>query len=258
MLISLFTTGITANSYCDHQLKQLETAANNIKQNCSINNTTIKTCCDINALAKPSAVYQMQCWCGGKWSTTSVFCDTQTADGGWTVIQRRKDGSVDFNRPWSDYEKGFGDLNGEFWYGLKSMNCLTQIGQWEMRVDFEFQNKTRSYLHYNVFKVGSATDEYPLTISGFTGITPTDPFSGHNSIKFSTYDNDNDKHSSANCAAQIDNAKDNGGWWHNNCWHINLNIKYNPAQWGFMYLAGTWYNPRWIEMKIRPLNCTPQ
>ena len=260
ILISLFTTGITANSYCDQQLKQLETATNNIKRKCSINNTTIKTCCDINALyfsTKPSAVYQMQCWCGGLWSTTSVFCDTKTADGGWTVIQRRKDGSVDFNRPWSDYEKGFGDLNGEFWYGLKSMNCLTQTGQWEMRVDFEFENKTRSYLHYNVFKVGGTKEGYQLTISGFTGITPTDPFSTHthNGRKFSTYDNDK---VGCNCAVEDSDAKDNGGWWHSNCWYINLNIEYNPEQYGFMYLAGTWYNPRWIEMKIRPLNCTPQ
>ena len=263
ILISLFTTGITANSYCDQQLKQLQTATNNIKQNCSIDDFTIKNCCGVNTFdffTNKPGVYQMQCWCGGLWSTTSVFCDTKTADGGWTVIQRRKDGSVDFNRPWSDYEKGFGDLNGEFWYGLKNMNCLTQTGQWEMRVDFEFKNKTRSYLHYNVFKVGSATDEYPLTISGFTGITPSDPFSthSHNGMKFSTYDNDNDKRSSGNCAAKIGNAKDNGGWWYNNCWNINLNIKYNPAQSGSMYLAATWYSPRWIEMKIRPLNCTPQ
>ena len=260
ILISLFTPGITANSYCDHQLKRFQISANNIKQKCSINNTTIKTCCDINAFSKPSAVYQMQCWCGGKWSTISVFCDTKTADGGWTVIQRRKDDSVDFNRSWSDYEKGFGDLNGEFWYGLKSMNCLTQTGQWELRVDFEFENKTRSYLHYNVFKVGNATDEYPLTISGFTGITPSDPFSqhSHNGMKFSTYDNDNDRWSSGNCAVQLANAKDNGGWWHNTCWAINLNIKYNPAQYGSIALDHTWYNPRWIEMKIRPLNCTPQ
>ena len=260
ILISLFTTGITANSsYCD---QQSQIVTNNIEQYCSINITTIKVCCDIKTLflfAKPSAVYQKQCRCGGKWRTVSVFCDTQTAGGGWTVIQRRKDGSVDFNRPWSDYEKGFGDLNGEFWYGLKSMNCLTQTGQWELRVDFEFQSKTRSYLHYNVFKVGSATDEYPLTISGFTGITPTDPFSTHplNGLKFSTYDNDNDN-SSGNCAVQAQNAKGNGGWWFNLCWDINLNIKYNPAQFGSMKFAGTWYNPRWIEMKIRPLNCTPQ
>ena len=262
ILVSLFTTGITANSYCDQQLKQLETATNNIKQNCSIDDFTIKTCCDVNAFDFfTSAVYQMQCWCGGLWSTTSVFCDTKTADGGWTVIQRRKEeGSVDFNRSWSDYEKGFGDLNGEFWYGLKNMNCLTQTGQWEMRVDFEFENKTRSYLHYNVFKVGSATDEYPLTIRGFTGITPTDPFSTHhhNGRKFTTYDNDNDKYSSENCASQAYGTKDNGGWWYNSCWNINLNVKYNSARLGFIKFASTWYNPRWIEMKIRPLNCTPQ
>ena len=261
--ISSLTTGITANSYCDQQFNQLRTAAYNIKRKCSINDITIKTCCDANYLffltKKPSGVYQMRCGCGGIWSTTSVFCDTQTACGGWTVIQRRKDGSVDFNRPWSDYEKGFGDLNGEFWYGLKNMYCLTQTGQWELRVDFEFKNKTRSYLHYTRFKVGSAIQEYPLTISGFTGITPSDPFATHqlNGQKFSTYDNDNDR-SGGNCAAQINNAKDNGGWWYNNCWHINLNIKYNPAQYGSMHLAGTWYNPRWVEMKIRPLNCTTQ
>ena len=266
ILIS-FNTGITANSYCDQQLKQLHTTTRNIKQKCSIKNIVIKTCCDVNALnlfttPPAAAVYQMRCWCGGIWSTTSVFCDTQTADGGWTVIQRRKDGSVDFNRPWSDYEKGFGDLNGEFWYGLKSMNCLTQTGQWELRVDFEFQNKTRSYLHYNVFKVGSATDEYPLTISGFTGITPTDPFATgrHNGQKFSTYDNDNDKDSSNNCAVNIGNAKDNGGWWYADkyCWNINPNKNYNASHIWFIKLASNWYNPRWIEMKIRPLNCTPQ
>ena len=257
-LITSFTTGITANSYCDHQLEQLELTTKNIKQNCFINGT----CCDVNALhsfTAPPAVYQLKHLCGGQWSTTSVFCDTQTADGGWTVIQRRRHGSVDFNRPWSDYEKGFGDLNGDFWYGLKNMNCLTQTGQWELRVDFGFLSTVRSYLHYTRFKVGSATDEYPLTIGGFTGNTATDPFAtrSHNGQKFSTYDNDNDG-DSGNCAAQTSNAKDNGGWWHTDCWHINLNIKYKPAQFGFMYIGNRWFNPRWVEMKIRPLNCTPQ
>ena len=262
IITSLFTTGITATPYCDQQLKQLQITANNIKQNCTINNTTIKTCCDLNAFyffTKPSGVYLMQCFCGGKWITGDVFCDTTTVDGGWTVIQRRVDGSVDFNRPWMDYEKGFGYLNGEFWYGLKAVNCLTEVGQWELRVDFEFKNKTRSYLHYHAFIVGSASDEYPLTISGFTGITPTDPFTTgmHSGMKFSTYDNDNDKWPT-NCAARYYNAKGNGGWWHNCCWDVNFNINYNPSHFGFIKLVGTWYNLRWSEMKIRPATCIPQ
>ena len=145
-------------------------------------------------------------------------------------------------------------------YGLKSINCLTQTGQWELRIDFEFKNKTRSYLHYNEFKVGSASDEYPLTIGGFTGITPTNPFATIplNGMKFSTHNNDNDQWSSGNCAVKIGKSQGNEGWWYNSCWEINVNIQYNPAQHGSMVLAGTFYNPMWIEAKIRPLNCTPQ
>ena len=75
-----------------------------------------------------------------------------------------------------DFEERFGDLkSNKFWYGLKALYCFTQTGQWELRIDFQFENGTKSYLRYNTFIVGTDSKEYPLTIGGFTGITPTDP-----------------------------------------------------------------------------------
>ena len=92
-------------------------------------------------------------------------------------------------------------------------------------------------------KVGNATDEYPLTIGGFTGITPTNPFAtgGHNGKKFSTYDNDNNQRSSGNCARSIGAAVDSGRWWYTDdrCWAINLNNKYDPTQYWTIQLCSS-------------------
>ncbi|XP_076105752.1 fibrinogen-like protein A [Mytilus galloprovincialis] len=46
-----------------------------------------------------------------------VYCEMDTEDGGWTVIQRRLNGSTNFYKGWTAYEDGFGNLDHEFWLG---------------------------------------------------------------------------------------------------------------------------------------------
>ena len=235
------------NEYCTNLFKQYKI----YRSKCSPSQITIDNCCELTGFPlnkTPSAVYKMtSCTvpCEIPFATiiTTGYCDMTTSGGGWIVIQRNKKNSlVDFNnKNWTDYEKGFGDLSTEFWYGLESMHCLTQRGQWEMRVDYQKNDKTWSYLHYNQFSVGNASEEYPLTIGGFTGVG-TDRFKYHNNEKFSTVDNENDKWSGGNCAARF-----KSGWWHNSgCYHINLNTQ--PPESNSQALL--------TEMKIRPKDCT--
>ncbi|KAH3768145.1 hypothetical protein DPMN_169357 [Dreissena polymorpha] len=46
-------------------------------------------------------------------TNVQVYCDMDTDGGGWTIFQRRFNGSVDFYRNFSDYENGFGNVAGE-------------------------------------------------------------------------------------------------------------------------------------------------
>ena len=139
------------------------------------------------------------------------------------MIQRnRKDSPVSFVRNWREYENGFGDLSTDFWYGLGSIYALTRSGQWEMRVDFTKEDGSLSYIHYNQFKVGSASEEYKLTVGGYTGgdgdyfTTGDEPANGR---MLTTLDNDNDVYS-GNCAVSW-----KSGWWFYSCFDINPNIQ---------------------------------
>ena len=98
-----------------------------------------------------------------------VFCDQTTARGGWTVFQKRLNGSVDFFLNWRDYKVGFGDLNGEFWLGLDKIYRLTSDDNSTLRVDLEDFNGNTAYAEYNKFGVTSENDKYRLKLGSYSG-----------------------------------------------------------------------------------------
>ena len=102
-------------------------------------------------------------------SAFDVFCDQTTAGGGWTVFQKRLDGSVDFYLNWSDYKVGFGDLNGEFWLGNDKIHRLTSDGNQTLRVDLEDFEGNTTYAEYDMFGVMREKHKYRLILGSYSG-----------------------------------------------------------------------------------------
>ena len=173
-----------------------------------------------------------------------------TNGGGWTVFQRRQDGSVDFYRGWNDYKAGFGQLTAEFWLGNDKIHRLTASRPSSLRVDLEDWNGVRVYAKYGKFSIGDEQAQYRLEVGSYSG-TAGDSLAFHNNMAFTTKDRDNDRHSSWNCAVNY-----RGAWWYKSCHHSNLNGQYlgnNDA-----YRGVRWYHFRdrlslkFTEMKLRP------
>ncbi|XP_052760931.1 tenascin-R-like [Mya arenaria] len=109
-------------------------------------------------------------------------------------------------------------------------------------------NGTTAYATYQVFELGNLKSKYELTVDGYEG-TAGDSLSYHSGQPFSTYDRDNDAHST-NCAAVY-----KGAWWHKSCHQSNLNGEYGNDAYGtgLNWLTFSTYNKslKSVEMKIR-------
>ncbi|KAK7475691.1 hypothetical protein BaRGS_00033062, partial [Batillaria attramentaria] len=109
--------------------------------------------CDVLSYERglPSGVYMVPIGT----SRVSVYCDQDTDNGGWTVIQRRLDGSVDFYRYWR----------------LRNIYTMTSHRNYRLRVDLEDFGGNTAYADYNHFSISGPSDNYRLSISGFNGTT---------------------------------------------------------------------------------------
>ena len=167
------------------------------------------------------------------------------------VFQRRMNGVVDFYRPWADYLKGFGDLNGEFWLGLHNIHRLTLAANTTLRVDLSDFEGEKRYANYSTFRVLDSSRKYTLIVGGYSG-DAGDTMASQNKTKFTTFDEDNDHYPHGNCAVLY-----TGAWWYNRCHYSNLNGRYlsgytssgNGINWYFW--KGYLYSLKTIEMKLR-------
>ena len=183
----------------------------------------------------------------------NVYCDMETDGGGWTVLLKRQDGSVDFYRNWTDYKSGF-----LHWLGLDNMYLLTHQSSDppQLRVDLADWEGNTAFAKYDQFSVGDEDSDYTLSVSGYqSASTAGDSLTYHNGQRFSTPDRDNDVWPD-HCAVHF-----YGPWWHRNCYNSLLTGKYytsggprSSPPYGVIWYhwKSSYYSLRVAEMKIRP------
>ncbi|KAI4890781.1 hypothetical protein NFI96_012791, partial [Prochilodus magdalenae] len=184
---------------------------------------------------QPSGVYTI--YPIGSTSAVRVYCDMDTDGGGWTVFQRRIDGSVNFYRGWDQYRAGFGFADGEYWLGLESLFHMTLRKKYELRVDMEDWEGGSVFAQYSSFSVDPERFGYTLHVSGFRNGGAGDSMNTHNGQKFSTFDKDQDP-PETNCARVY-----RGAFWYNACHHANPNGMYLWGSDKLYYATGVeWFH----------------
>ncbi|XP_059837027.1 angiopoietin-4-like isoform X1 [Hypanus sabinus] len=183
-----------------------------------------------------------------------VYCDMETSGGGWTVIQRRFNGSLNFQRNWKEYKLGFGDISAEHWLGNEAIYLLTNQRPHSLRIELRDWDENQAYALYEKFHLSSERQKYRLYLRGYSGTAGEQSSLTAHDVRFSTSDADND-----NCRCKCARLL-TGGWWFDACGLSNLNGMYYPARnhlrklngikWH--YFRSTSYSLRASTMMIRP------
>ena len=188
----------------------------------------------------------------------------------WTVVVHRFDGSGDFERSWSEYRDGFGDVNGEAWLGNEYLHYVTDERSYMLRFDLEDWEGNTAYAEYSSFMVTPEVDEYRLLLGDYSGNASADAdddeadgFLHHHFLPFSTYDRENNGYF-INC------ADDFGGFWWDSCGKVYITNSYcqssecdsSRSGWRYSYNYGmqwrSWrgdrYSLKTMKMMIRPVD----
>ena len=227
-----------------------------------------RSCCEIlsgdttNQSEFKSGVYSIKV---GMFSFYNVWCDMTSDDAGWMVIVRRSSTETSFDRLYKDYEDGFGDLKGDFWFGLQYLQQLTNRRSYEMRLDmYELWNDTKStaHAHYSSFEVTSP--EYTLKLGKFNG-SDTNLLSNLGQFNKKPFSAKKTKFDDSNICYSTFRS----GWWftEKNCVANTgetpgtvLTRSYNELNWydisdtNYPFINSRTFSK--YELKIRPTDCS--
>ncbi|XP_049307782.1 ryncolin-4-like isoform X2 [Bactrocera dorsalis] len=173
----------------------------------------------------------------------------------WTLIQRRQNKSIDFQRGWEEYKNGFGNLNTNFFIGLDKLHALTESQLHELWIELKDFDGVEKHAMYDSFAITDESQKYAMNIlgtySGTAGDALTEPHGGAN---FSTFDQDTTDH---HCATAF-----KGGWWYGKkpCVKSHLNGVYHNGYYDTTKAEGiiwsNWrgvnYSMKYVHMAIRP------
>ncbi|XP_015988860.1 angiopoietin-2 isoform X2 [Rousettus aegyptiacus] len=185
---------------------------------------------------------------------TKAYCDMDTAGGGWTVIQRRGDGSVDFQKTWKEYKVGFGNPSGEYWLGNEFVSQVTSRKRYMLRIRLTDWAGNEAHSLYEHFSLSGEDLNYRIHLKGLTGTAGKISSISQPGNDFSTKDADNDK-CICKCSQML-----TGGWWFDACGPSNLNGMYYPQKQStnkfngikWYYWKGSGYSLKATAMMIRP------
>ncbi|CDW57892.1 Fibrinogen C domain containing protein [Trichuris trichiura] len=202
--------------------------------------------------------------CVGDNCKRKLFCDMTTQGGGWTVIQRRQNGRVSFQRAWSGYKNGFGSYDHEFWLGkqpfwmllykvaYRAVNmsalgfaevlkatadiyafCNDIISEltnslnrtYELLIQMVGNDGQSTTVKYNRFRIDPEDQFYRLRLGEMVEGS-VDSLRVSRDAPFGTYDRQKDGKAAVTCGAWF-----RSGWWYNNQCALggNLNVPFRPV-----------------------------
>lgn len=224
------TADVNATKSTIHLVQELKSFEKEYK---SIVNKLPNDCGEVNG---PNGVYLIS---PGDGEPILAYCSQ-----GWTTIQKRYDGSVEFNRNWNDYSNGFGSPTGEHWLGNRNLHYLTKSNCTKLEINMKDIYGKYWQATYDDFKVADFANGFRLDVNRYSG-NASDALDYQNRMEFSTVDNDRDI-SNTHCASNYE-----GGWWFSHCQHANLNGKYNLGLTWFDSSRNEWIAVATSEMRLK-------